>query len=120
MDRKKELKLAYKQNPPKAGVYQIRNKVNGKVFIGSWPNVDGKLNSQRMMLQGNGHVSRELQADWNARKPEDFAFEVLEYMEPSDKSAAERADELSDLEKKWRDKLKPYGAAGYNTDKRGT
>jgi len=114
MDRRKELKLAYKQNPPKAGVYQIRNLVNGKIYISSAPSVDGKLNGQRMVLGAKGHVNKALQTDWNAQAPADFVFEVLEYLEPSEKPVAERLDELAELEKSWRDKLKPYGDAGYN------
>lgn len=35
MDRKKELKQLYKETKIEAGVYQIRNTVNNKVFIGS-------------------------------------------------------------------------------------
>ena len=43
MDNKTALKKAYLQNPPPAGIYQITNKVNGKIFIGK--GLNAKVNS---------------------------------------------------------------------------
>ena len=40
---KKELKKQYKQTLQPMGVYQIKNLVNGKIFIGSVKNLPGKL-----------------------------------------------------------------------------
>ena len=42
MDAQREAKQNYKQNPPAAGIYQIRNIRNGKIFLGSALNVRGK------------------------------------------------------------------------------
>ena len=39
MDRKKELIMQYKEQKPDAGVYLIRNKVNGKVGVFTTPNM---------------------------------------------------------------------------------
>lgn len=39
MDRKAELKRLYKETKTKAGVYQIINTVNQKVFVGSTMNL---------------------------------------------------------------------------------
>ncbi len=36
-DRRKELIRQYKDNPPPAGVFQIRNLINGKVYVSSAP-----------------------------------------------------------------------------------
>jgi hypothetical protein len=115
-DRRKQLLRQYKDNPPLAGVYQIRNLVNGKVYVSSAPSVNGKLNSQRFMLQADGHVNRALQADWAAQKPEDFVLGVLEYLKPSspDISPMTVRQELAELEKRWLDKIQPYGDRGYN------
>lgn len=116
MDRRKELIRAYKDNPPPAGVYQIRNLVTGKIYVSSAFSVDGKLNTQRFMLAAGGHVNKALQADWKARQPEDFAFEVLEYLKPPDENASPLVlrEALADLEKIWLEKLRPYGEKGYN------
>ena len=61
-------------------------------------------------------MNKALQSDWTAQTPEDFAFEVLEYLKPSSPDASPmivRA-ELADLEKAWLEKLRPYGDKGYN------
>jgi hypothetical protein len=116
MDRRKELLRTYKENPPRAGVLQIRNTVGGKIFIVGYPNVDGKINSQRFQLEGGGHAVKDLQADWTALGGDRFAFEVLEYMpvpEPGTSPLVVR-EALAALEKKWLDKLRPYGERGYN------
>ena len=104
MDRRKELTRAYKENPPRAGVLQVRNTVNGKI------------NSQRFQLAGGGHANKALQDDWKAQKPGDFVFEVLEYLTPpsEDASALIIREALSALEKRWLNKLKPWGERGYN------
>jgi len=121
MDRRKELTRAYKENPPRAGVLQIRNTVNGKVYIVGYPNVDGKINSQRFQLAGAGHANKALQDDWKAQKPEDFVFEVLEYLTPPSEDASPLVirEALTALEKRWMDKLKPYGERGYNKPPQG-
>ncbi|MCX6561229.1 MAG: GIY-YIG nuclease family protein [Candidatus Aminicenantes bacterium] len=116
MDRRKELIRQYKDNPPPAGVFQIRNRVSGKIYVSSAPSVDGKLNSQRFMLQAGGHVNKDLQRDFAAQQPEDFAFEVLEYLKPQDPAASLVVvrGALAEMEKCWLEKLRPYGDKGYN------
>ncbi len=113
-DRRKQILRDYKDNPPPAGVYQIRNKRNGKVYLGSAPNVDGKLNTQRFMLHGGGHMNKALQNDWAAQTPEDFAFEVLEYLKPSSPEASPLIvrTELADLEKRWLEKVRALRRQG--------
>jgi hypothetical protein len=121
MDRRKEIVRAYKENPPRAGVLQIRNTVNGKIYIVGYPNVDGKINSQRFQLAGGGHANKALQDDWKAQKPEDFVFEVLEYLtSPSeDASPLVIREALAALEKRWLENLRPYGDCGYNKPPQG-
>lgn len=50
MKSPKELKAEYKQKVFKIGVYQIRNTVNGKVFIGTNVNLDAIWNRHRSEL----------------------------------------------------------------------
>ena len=40
MDRKKELKQLYKEIEIKAGIYQIKNIENEKIFVGSTRNLE--------------------------------------------------------------------------------
>ncbi|MEG3072050.1 MAG: hypothetical protein RQM92_15440 [Candidatus Syntrophopropionicum ammoniitolerans] len=41
MDRKKELKLQYKQMKPEMGIFIIRSKVNGRYFLKGAPRLTG-------------------------------------------------------------------------------
>ncbi len=117
MDRKKELKLAYKLNPRPMGVYQIKNTVNGKTLVGSSLNLPGKQNSFRFQLELNGFPNKAVQADWNNYGPDTFAFEILETIEPQKIPEADWRKAVSALEEKWLDRLQPYGDNGYNIHK---
>ncbi|NLY73676.1 MAG: GIY-YIG nuclease family protein, partial [Firmicutes bacterium] len=44
MERRKELIQEYKNRKPNMGVYQIRNKANGKIKVLSSLNLDAALN----------------------------------------------------------------------------
>jgi group I intron endonuclease len=118
LDRRKELKLQYKLSPRPMGVYQIRNMANGKIFVGSSQNMDGKFNSHRLGLKLGGHVNKALLADWKEFGEENFAFEVLERLEPAKEPGRNDAEELKKMETRWLEKLQPYGERGYNPKKR--
>ncbi|HBV96345.1 MAG: transcriptional regulator [Peptococcaceae bacterium BICA1-7] len=117
MDRKKELKQQYKEMKTEGGVYQIRNTRNNKVFVAATPNFK-TLNGRRGMLVGGVHKNRALQEEWNQLGGEVFVFEVLEVLEEKEEGFFDRADELKKLEKKWLDKLQPYGERGYHKPKK--
>lgn len=114
MDRQREAKRAYKESPPPAGVFQIRNLRNDKRLIGSWFNVRGRINRERFLLEAGKHDSAELQKDWNELGAEVFAFEVLDELKPAEGETAVKSDELRELEALWLEKLQPFGARGYN------
>ncbi len=115
MDRRKELKLAYKETPRPMGVYQIKNTVTGKLFIGSSLDLPGKFNSNRFQLNVKSHRNPKLQADWNLYGENAFTFEVLESIN-SEKTAKDCwRDAVVELEEKWLDALQPYDDKGYNT-----
>jgi len=88
----------------KHGVYQIRNLVNGRLYIGSsagkgfnnrWTTHVGDLNQQR-------HHSPKLQAAWNKYGSGAFVFEILLYCD---------AEDALDYEQSALDYYKPF----YNT-----
>jgi hypothetical protein len=114
MDRRKELKLAYKLNPRPMGVYMIKNTVSGKMLIGSSMNLPGKENSFRFQLELNGFPNKAVQADWNAYGPDAFLFETLETIKSQEIPEEEWRKAVSTLEEKWLDKLQPYEDNGYN------
>lgn len=114
MKNKAELKRAYKENPPPAGIYRITNAANGKMFLGKGMNVRGILNSQKAQLQFGSHQNHELQEDYNKFGARSFVFEVMDELTLSDKTPLEMKADLDALEELWLEKLQPYGAQGYN------
>ena len=114
MNRRKTLIRDYKENPPPAGIFQIKNTANGKIFIGKGLNVQGKLNSHQAQLEFKSHRNTTLQADWNQYGPETFIFEVLDYLDGDTAQQTNPSAELTELESMWLDKLQPYGDNGYN------
>lgn len=113
MDRKKELKQAYKEIKTQAGVYQIRNTKNQKVFVVSTPNLK-TINGRKMSLEAGSHMNKKLQKEVNEYGIESFAFEVLELLDLKKDGYQDVSDELKKLEEKWINKLQPFGERGYN------
>jgi hypothetical protein len=64
MVRKDKIK-EYKRSIQPMGVYQIRNKVNGKIFIGRSKDLKGILNRVKFQLKNNLHVNKNMQNDFN-------------------------------------------------------
>lgn len=115
MDRKTELKNAYKMNPRQGGVFQVKNLKNGKIFIGSGPNVEGQINKTKFILQLKDYPVDKLQEDWNITGEENFSFEILDYLKLKDgMTLKEYKSELKLLEEMWIEKLKTYDDKGYN------
>ena len=50
MDRKKELKEAYKNYRPEMGIFVIRHIETGKTFLEATNNIKGKINSDVFQL----------------------------------------------------------------------
>jgi len=65
-----------------SGVYQIRNKENGKRYIGSSGNVSKRLYEHKRTLQKGKHHNCHLQRAFDKYGLGKFVFEVLEYVLP--------------------------------------
>ncbi len=115
MTSKQALKRAYREQPKVAGVFQIKNKANGKVLLGSSLNLNGPLNAHKFMLKFGVHKNKVLQQEWNNDGPEAFVFEILEEVEASDDPHFRLGDALTLLEQIWLEELQPFGEHGYNT-----
>lgn len=113
---KKDLKREYLETKQPMGIFQIRNLENGKVFIGSSLNLPGIINRHRFALESGGHQSKQLQADWNELGADNFAFEIMEELEP--RPNLDDRKELAFLEDLWLEKLEPYDERGYNERKK--
>ncbi|MCP4400587.1 MAG: metalloregulator ArsR/SmtB family transcription factor [bacterium] len=114
MDRRKELKQQYKNTPTIAGVLQMKNLKNGKMFIGSGLNVQSKLNGHRIQLQIGSHRNKALMQDWKEYGAENFSFDILETLELKGEISHKDREELQTLEGLWLEKLQPYDDKGYN------
>lgn len=114
MDRRRELKKEYKQNPPEMGIFQVKNNCSGKIFIGATVNVQGMLNRIAFQLEVGSYKERELQNDYNQCGAENFSFDILDILEPDKEPKKDYSDDLKELESIWLEKLQPYGDRGYN------
>ncbi|MEI6092580.1 MAG: GIY-YIG nuclease family protein [bacterium] len=112
-DKKSELKRAYKENPPLAGIFTVTNKINGKIFIGKGLNVQGRLNSLEFQLKTGTSLNKDLQNDWKKYGAENFIFEIVDYLEQNNKGNNIN-DDLNELEAVWLSKINPYDEKGYN------
>lgn len=117
MTNKKELKKEYKRTLQPMGIYQIKNLVNTKIFLGSSKNLEGKLNSIRFQLEMGSHMNRELQADFNKLGKEKFSFAIIDKLEPKEDPDYNYTDDLKVLEDMWIDKLQPFEEKGYHKRK---
>ena len=114
---KKELKKQYKQTLPPMGIYQIKNLVNGKIFLGSSLNLHGKSNSFKFQLKSGLHVNSELQKDYNEFGDDNIVFEIVDLLEPKEDPTYDYRDDLKVFLELWMEKLQPNGALGYNKKK---
>jgi len=117
MNRKEKIK-EYKQSMQPMGIYQIRNKMNGKVFLGSSKDLRGILNRVKFQLKNNLHINKDMQNDFNEIGEENFSFEILDYLEPREDIKGNYTKELQLLENMWLEKLHPFNLRGYNKIKR--
>ncbi|HVI40955.1 MAG TPA: GIY-YIG nuclease family protein, partial [Anaerovoracaceae bacterium] len=111
-ERRKALQEEYKQQKTYMGVYQMRNKVSGKIYISSTPNLKSRWLTIEGQLTMGSFPNAELQKDWTEFGSEAFTYEVLEEKETDEISDVRW--EVKQLEKLWLQKLQPYEEKGYN------
>lgn len=111
--RKKELLAQFRELRREGGAYCIRCLKNGRVFVAATSNFR-TMNGRRFDLGNGTHPNAALQADWNAYGEEAFVFEILERLEERDESPTARKWALDEMERKWIEKLQPFGDAGYH------
>lgn len=81
MKTRKELKEAFKEQKQVMGVYQILNKVNGKMLIDASTNIPAKWNRHQTELRFGSHRNKQLQKDWNDIGVDNFVFSILSELE---------------------------------------
>jgi group I intron endonuclease len=115
---RKELINEYKQTIQPMGVYQIRNTINGKIFLGSSKDLKGILNRTRFQLKNGLHMNKDMQRDFIEIGEESFSFEILDYLKPKEDMKGDYTKELQMLEDMWLEKLQPFNEHGYNKKNR--
>jgi hypothetical protein len=111
---KQDIKREYKERKIPAGIFQVKNNMNGKVLLGSSLNLEGPLNSHKFMLKIGRHRNETLQKEWNEYGQDKFIFEILEIVKVKEDPNFNLSDELTLLEQIWLEKLQPFGERGYN------
>ena len=91
----------------RSGVYQIRCKVNGKVYVGVSKDIHRRWMNHRTELGKGVSPHAKLQADWSRFGQDAFVFEVLELVaEP---------EQFRQVEYDWITKLSSFKPLlGYN------
>ena len=90
------------------GVYQIKNVVNNKIYIGSSNNLMRRIQGHKCILRKNKHHNCYLQRAWNKYGENNFKFEIVECCE---------LEKITEREQYWIDFYKSYKRnIGYNID----
>jgi group I intron endonuclease len=95
----------------KGAVYQIRNLINDKIYVGSSGDVEKRKREHFNSLKKNKHYSLFLQRSWNKYGERNFVFEILEEVKS--------VKDLIDREQYWIDKTNCFKKEyGYNSRKK--
>lgn len=111
---RKELTEAYKNMKFRAGVFQIRNLANNKVFVEGSSNLDKIWNRHLVQLKFGGHPNKDLQKDWATYGEANFVYEILAEIEESDDPDFNLNKEIKLLTAMYFDELQPFGEKGYH------
>ena len=106
MNRKKELKLQYKQMKPKMGIMIIRSKVSKKCYIEATKDLKSRINMTNFKLEIGQHPVKCLQKEWKKFGKDSFSMEILDELEYSeDEAKTDYQDDLDLLALVWAEKL---------------
>lgn len=93
------------------GVFIIKNKENGRIFLDVNTDTKNILNRYKFELNLGSCKIRELQKEFKKYGEESFSFEVLEELEYDEKDDGSKdyGDDLEILKMVWIDKLHKEG-----------
>lgn len=93
------------------GVYRIRNRRNGKSYIGFSTDLQARINRQKSELKFGSHRNAELLGEWKSFGESSFEFEILDELARAEDSGADAAEELRILTEMWIGKLEKAGSS---------
>lgn len=108
------MKEEYNLITPKMGVFQIRNIINGKVYIEGSVNLDKIWNRHRAEQNLDGHRNSSMQKDLNEFGEDNFKYEILSENKQEENKSINYANEAKQLAKMFIEELKPFGEKGYH------
>ena len=111
---KSEIKKNYKISLTPMGVYQIKNLVTGKIFIGSSKNLQARINRHKFELKFGSEAIKDLQEDYNKYGEQNFSFEIIDELKPKEEPGINYKEDIAVLEQLWLEKLQPFDEKGYN------
>ena len=117
MKANKQLKNEYKRQKFKVGVFQIRNIINDKIYVGSSVNLVAIWNRNKGELAFGGHRNELLQAEWKQFGEAAFRFETLAEINQDEEANTDYNMEAKKLEAMFIEELQPFGEKGYHTHK---
>lgn len=90
---------------PRAGVYAIKNLVNGRVYVGGSTDLKRRMNGHAKTLRDGGAPNQQIWEDLKRYGVDAFSLVVLE--------RTDQREQLPELEKAWADRLNAF-TEGYN------
>ena len=114
MDKRRELSKSYVETWKPKGVFAIKCKQNGKMYIDSTKNFTAIQNRIFFELKLGSSYQRELQEDYKTFGPDAFEFVILEEIKQQEDPAYDYTYELEEMLKKHLEQIMPYGDKGYN------
>jgi hypothetical protein len=104
-DRRKAAIAAYKERKSVAGIYILRCRATGEVWVGQSPTLDTIQNRTWFTLRLGNNPNPGLQKAWNDHGAESFAFEVVERL-PEEESSYVRNAALKERLAHWQTTLR--------------
>ena len=105
---KREARKEFKLKKTPKGIFAIRCAATNEAWVSASDHLDSARNGIWFQLRNGLHQNKRLQAEWNAKGEEAFAFEVLETLD-DDVSPLLLKDVLQERQKHWEREL---GAVG--------
>lgn len=99
IDRKQAIR-DYKLRKAPQGIFAVRCKPTGQVWIGSSLDLDKAQNREWFALQNGAHSNAALQREWNTHGEKAFEYKILERVAEA-VSQIRINDVLKELRRRW-------------------
>jgi hypothetical protein len=103
-DDRRAARTAYKERKTIAGIYAVRCRVSGQIWVGQAPNLESVQNRLWFSLRFGRNPHASLQSAWTTHGAASFTVETLEQLRDEDLSYVRDAKTKERLAH-WRTKL---------------